>query len=528
MFAHHYVASGQPFFTSDVFRGAFGTIDWTQGWCNWNPRNTSYPAGAVTVQGNITANTTWTAGNVYLLKGYVYVKNGATLTIQPGTIIRCDGATTSTLIITRGSKIIADGTPGSPIVFTSSEAAGSRNYGDWGGLVILGRGLVNTSGGVADVGAGINNAGGDGLYGGNDNNDSSGVLRFVRLEFGGIQYSPDKEINGLTLAGVGRKTVLENIQVSFCGADAFRFLGGAAQAHNLAAHRTLDADFSMELGYTGLIQYALALRDSTKASSMGCSSIEIQNDGIASAALPYTDPTLSNFTLVGPMTRLNTAYSSGFRNGIHLRRNARLGLFNSVITGFPRGMMFDGPGTGQQINDGKIIIRNSIIAGSKLKQADTTGRISAVLPGFDALSWIKEPNNANSTLTLPRDIGLSNPYLYNNPQFLPQSGSVLLNGADFSHPRLSATAGLEHLTGNEAVSALQRQGMITIRAGRPVTGEVQLSCYDLSGRKLVDLQLAGLIGEFTFSLPDPQRFVIIMLIPESGKPMVVRPSISAD
>ena len=122
-----HVARSQGFFQMTTYKGAFGATDWTQTWTNWNPRNTSYPASTITVQGSITGHTTWTASNTYLLKGYVYVKNGATLTIEPGTIIRCEDISTSTLIITRGSKIIAEGTAALPIVFTSSQSAGSRN-----------------------------------------------------------------------------------------------------------------------------------------------------------------------------------------------------------------------------------------------------------------------------------------------------------------------------------------------------------------------------------------------------------------
>lgn len=510
-------ATAQDFFITGSYRGAFDQIDWTQGWTNWNPRNTSYPTGAVTVQGNITTNTTWTASNTYLLKGYVYVKNGATLTIEPGTIIRCDGLSSSTLIVTRGSKIIAAGTPGKPIVFTSSEAAGSRNYGDWGGLVVLGRGLVNASGGVADVGAGINNAGGDGLYGGSDNTDSSGVLRYVRLEFCGIQYSPDKEINGLTLGGVGSKTFIENVQISFSGADAFRFLGGAAQARNLAAHRTLDADFSMELGYTGKLQYAVVLRDSTKAGSQGCSSIEIQNDGLGSAALPFTDPTISNFTLIGPLTQLNTPYSSGYRNGLHIRRNGRVGFFNSVIAGYPRGMMFDGATTGAQLASGNIIIRNCLIAGSKLKQADTTGKISISLPGFDAISWLKEPARSNNTLVTPKEIQLANPYIYNNPQFLPKSGSVLLTGADFNHARLSGQLSVrDHAYLPHGLRAHMGVDGLHVWATSEIAGAATLEICDPLGRVVSSLKVSR-VTDHLLPLPGAQGVCLLRIRWDDGR-----------
>jgi hypothetical protein len=128
-----------PFFEQVNFVGAFGTYDWTQGWANFNPQNTVYPATTVTVNAsNITTNTTWTSGNVYLLNGWVYVKAGATLTIQAGTVIRGDKTNKGALIIERGAKLIAIGTATQPIVFTSNQNAGSRDRGDWGGLILCG------------------------------------------------------------------------------------------------------------------------------------------------------------------------------------------------------------------------------------------------------------------------------------------------------------------------------------------------------------------------------------------------------
>lgn len=176
------LASAQ-FFTSTPYRGAVypdSTQDWTrENWVNWNPQSTNYPATTVDVNpGDITTNTTWTSNNVYRLNGgFVYVTNGATLTIQPGTIIRGEGK--GALIICRGAKIIAQGTATQPIVFTSNAPAGSRQPGNWGGLVITGKATHNLlAGDTAAAEGGIAKAlpSGDGRYGGTDDNDNSGVL----------------------------------------------------------------------------------------------------------------------------------------------------------------------------------------------------------------------------------------------------------------------------------------------------------------------------------------------------------------
>lgn len=439
LFAFIHVQAQTNFFSKVTYCGAAGNSDFTANWSNWNPRNTSYPSSNVTVTGSITSNTKWTANKVYLLKGYVYVKNNATLTIEPGTIIKGDVNTTGTLVVTRGAKIIANGTANNPIVFTSSEAAGARSYGDWGGLLILGKAKINTVGGSADVGAGINNASGDGLFGGTDDNDSSGVLRYIRIEFAGIQYQPDKEINGLTLAGVGSRTRLEYIMNSFCGNDAFRFSGGAVRGKYLVSNKTFDSDFTFDLGFRGSIQFGLVLRDSTKANALGNSSIEVQNDALSTNAQPFTFPILSNFTLIGPLTHINSVPSNGYRYGIHLRKNAQFALFNSAISGYAKNIVLDGSSVGRNMKSTPFPIENVHFSAYKNKNQDTLGGFALQYSDFDFDSWLIEPNKGN---TISPQFGY-NKYVdsrsYNNPIFILQASSPLLNCAKFTHPLISAT-----------------------------------------------------------------------------------------
>ena len=203
------------FFTPVDYVGAFGQTDWTAGWANFDPQNATYNAPTVTVAaGNISTNTTWTKNNVYLLNGFVYVTTGATLTIEAGTVIRGDKTNKGTIIVEMGGKLVANGTAAEPIVFTSNQDAGSRGYGDWGGIILLGKAPINT--GTATIEGGVGRS-----YGGSDATDNSGSLQYVRIEFPGIAFATDNEINGLTMGGVGSGTTLDNIQISYSGDDSF-------------------------------------------------------------------------------------------------------------------------------------------------------------------------------------------------------------------------------------------------------------------------------------------------------------------
>jgi hypothetical protein len=207
------------FWTPTTYKGAFPVTDntpatdWTSGWSNFNPENELYPATTQTVSADITTNTTWSG--VILLQNKIYVKNNATLTIAPGTIIRGDKVTQGSLIITRGAKINAQGTSTQPIIFTSNEAVGNRNEGDWGGIVLLGLARNNQPGGVANIEGIVATT--DTQYGGAFDNDNSGTIKYVRIEFAGIALEPNKEINGITFGSVGSATTVDYVQVSHSG-----------------------------------------------------------------------------------------------------------------------------------------------------------------------------------------------------------------------------------------------------------------------------------------------------------------------
>jgi hypothetical protein len=177
----------------------------------------------VELVGNLetTAQLNLTKDKKYLIKGQVFVRTGKTLNIQAGTVIFGDKATKGTLVIDKGGKIEAVGTASEPIVMTSALDANTRDRGDWGGLVILGNAPVNQPDpAIEGISPSI-------IFGGNTNNDNSGTLKYVRVEFAGIELTPNNETNSITMGGVGSGTTLEYCQVSYGGDDGFEWFGGS-------------------------------------------------------------------------------------------------------------------------------------------------------------------------------------------------------------------------------------------------------------------------------------------------------------
>ncbi|RYD83606.1 MAG: T9SS type A sorting domain-containing protein [Sphingobacteriales bacterium] len=434
------MASAQSFFMPTSYRGAFAPSPaamWTDNWTEFDPQNKNYGSSNVDVTGNITTNTTWTANNIYLLKGQVYVKNGAVLTIEAGTIIMGDkNASGAGLFICKGSKINAKGTASKPIVFTSNQGAGSRSVGDWGGIILMGKASNNNPGGKAYVeGIAPND---DTEFGGGtnpDDNDNSGVMQYVRIEFGGYVYQPNKEINGLTLGAVGRGTTLNHIQVSFSNDDAYEFFGGTVNARYLVSFRNLDDDFDTDNGFNGNIQFGLVVRDPKIADNPSVStseSFESDNDASGSTAKPQTSAIFSNITLIGPYRGDKTStIASGYRRGARIRRNSALNIINSVFMDYPTGVHIDGALSETNATNGDLKFMNNIVAGS------LTGKFTEVNSGssFNAKSWFG--SNNNDSVSSSANI-LSTPYNYTSPDYRPATSSAALSGADFTNKVIAA------------------------------------------------------------------------------------------
>ena len=280
------------------------------------------PAGEGLIEGDITASRTLYSDTTYTLRGFVHVAQGATLTIQPGTVIKGDFAVPgSSLFILRGARIVAQGTADNPIVFTSSQPEGSRLPGDWGGLILVGNASANRAGDIAVEGTGTYTVGNDPgqnylvnyiTTGGNTADaDDSGSLSYVRVEYAGFAPSQNNELNAFTFAAVGSGTQLSYLQALAGLDDSFEFFGGTVDANHLVSYEAGDDHFDMSEGYRGRLQYLIAMQTTQFAQRPGVGSPSsdpqgIENDGCNGGGCtngfdsgPFTTPVVANFTLIG-------------------------------------------------------------------------------------------------------------------------------------------------------------------------------------------------------------------------------------
>lgn len=394
----------------------------------------------ITVSGDITSDTRWYAQAKYHLSGFVYVKNNATLTIEPGTIIKGVSNTKATLIIERGSKIMAAGTADQPIVFTSDKPAGQRGSGDWGGLVLCGKARTNKH--DDGEGVGIAEGGIGSKYGGTDDNDNSGVLQYVRIEFPGIPLTStsNSEINGLTLYSVGKSTVIDHIQVSYSGDDSFEWFGGNVNLKYLVALGGLDDAFDTDNGFSGKIQFGLIIQDPLKSDQSGSNAFESDNDADGSLLTPVTSPVFSNVTALGPLTVTATLPAeTKHEKAMHLRRGTMTSVYNSVFVGFPQGLSIDGQkgNSPTRADQNELQIENTIIAGMTVNYVEKTGTVAVpyTVAQHEAYFRATARNNAdNMTIADIIGAGLIN---LTSPALLPAAGSPLLSGASFTNSRLT-------------------------------------------------------------------------------------------
>ena len=394
----------------------------------------------ITVSGDITADTRWYAQAKYNLSGFVYVKNNATLTIEPGTIIKGVSNTRATLIIERGSKIMAAGTADKPIVFTSDKSPGQRATGDWGGIVIAGNAKTNkhdegTGVGIAEGGIGTK-------YGGTDDNDNSGVLQYVRIEFPGIPLTStaNSEINGLTLYSVGKGTTIDHIQVSYSGDDSFEWFGGNVNARYIVALGGLDDGFDTDNGFSGKIQFGLIIQDPLKSDQSGSNAFESDNDADGSLLAPVTSPVFSNITAFGPLTVTATLPAeTKHEKALHLRRGTMTSVYNSVFAGFPQGLSIDGQkgNSPTRADQNELQIENTILAGMTVNYVEKTGTVAVPYTVAQHQAYFTDAARSNSDNMTVADIIGAGFISLTSPNLLPASGSPLLSGASFTNSRLT-------------------------------------------------------------------------------------------
>jgi hypothetical protein len=366
--------------------------------------------GACVLEGIYTESMTLTADKPWLLRSLVQIGDDGsdvTLTIEAGTKIYGESATNGLLVITRGANIVAEGTASAPILFTSDQPEGSRARGDWGGLAINGYAPINAcTGGASPCEA--EGEGGVGVYGGDDPNDSSGVLKYVVIEYGGTEISPDNEINGLGLSGVGSGTEIDYVQVHRNLDDGIEFFGGTVNARHLVVTAPGDDGIDWDLGWQGKLQFAV-VQQGTDAGNMG---FETDNNEENHTASPISSPTVSNITVVGSPTIAEDNF------GLLFRRGSSPNLSNAAVTGFSTGCLairdqatFDAFAAGQSNLD-----RTVLACDAPFEESEDETETGTEEDVFSA----GEGNVATD------DLGLANPSDQAAPDFRPTAGSPLL------------------------------------------------------------------------------------------------------
>lgn len=402
----------------------------------------------------------------YLLKGWVYIAEGSELTIEPGTIIKGDKATAASLIVEPGAKIFAKGTTTEPIVFTSAQAKGERKPGDWGGLIICGRGLNNKGVLGQQIEGGPRTK-----HGGQDAADNSGVLSYVRVEFAGYPFQKDKEINGITFGSVGSGTQVDHIQVSYSNDDSYEWFGGNVNCKYIVAYNGWDDEFDTDNGFSGKVQFALSVRDPRIADTSQSNGFESDNDADGSLTSPFTTATFSNVTFVGPMGREGFENTPDYINGgkmfpqngsalgkyqaaMQIRRSSHLACFNSVAVGYPIGLIIDAEkgNTQEYAKQGNLKLQNIYFAGMGVTGSDANKRYTDDL--YDAakktvIDASKESYSSsffksqagNKAFSQISDLKLQGGNLVkgsDDPKIFPATDSPLMKAASFSDALLSS------------------------------------------------------------------------------------------
>jgi hypothetical protein len=451
--------------------------------------------------GNITTDTHWTADKIYRLNGFVRVGTDthtgpgtaptisatATLTIDAGTVIYGKtGTPGGTLVIQRGSKLIANGTSTNPIVFTSEKSIGSRKAGDWGGVVFCGQSANNITGSTSTGTNGIEELEGGygGFHGGGASPnlaDNSGSISYVRVEFAGYPINPNQEINGITFGSIGSGTTFHHVQVTYANDDSYEWFGGTLNADHLVAYKGIDDDFDTDNGFSGQVQFGLGIRDQGIADQSGSNGFECDNDANGSSNTPITNATFSNMTIIGGKATSGTTVNIQFQNGAQIRRNAKQDIINSFITAYPNGIYVDNalgtPGTIANATAGELVFKNNILAGvsgwggNGFGSAATTDEMTVLSLGAAGSNHPNAPRGrvvaggvgsfsngvfgsytesqisaqnpviwfaANNTVkaawsdaSLGIDASIFEP-LNGTPTLIPAAGSALLTGADFT------------------------------------------------------------------------------------------------
>jgi hypothetical protein len=360
----------------------------------------------IVITGTITSTVNWTNNYYYVLRGAVFVEEGGTLNIQAGTRVVGEAGSVGTLIVKRGGRLNAIGTREQPIVFTSDQPIGLRARGDWGGLIINGRAPLNIPGGEGEGEADT------GIYGGNEPNDNSGSLRYVRVEFAGTEFSPDNELNGIAFQGVGRGGSYDYIQVHMNKDDGVEFFGGTVDIRHLVLTNVGDDSLDWTFGWSGRVQYVVVSQRGDDADA----GIEADNNEFNNELLPRSAPTVYNVTFCGDPDRNEGGEST---RGALLRRGTAGELRNFVIQGFKNvGLEVNGSSSLREATSGNLRVSNGVIFNTGAN--GTTYAPATTLALF--------ANGTFPNVRLGQDPGVGNCFDHENPVWQPTSTATLAGG----------------------------------------------------------------------------------------------------
>lgn len=344
-----------PYTSSFLYKLIFITLVFSVGFSGCRKGNTPIAiTETIKDNGGGTGTVTWTKDKTYIIEGFVFVNEGQTLTIEPGTVVygrTGQGENASALIVARDGKIIAEGTPDEPIIFTveGDDLLGSvpiNAKGLWGGLIILGRAKLNTPSGEANI-EGIPLSEDRGIFGGLLDDDDSGILRYVSIRHGGTNIGEGNEINGLTLGGVGSSTVIDHVEVISNLDDGIECFGGNVNLKNIVVSYCGDDAFDFDLGYHGKAQFLLSIQSQETGDKL----IEITGGQDFGYGLPYTLPIITNFTAIG------RGFNTGNKIGT-FSSNGAGHIFNSIFTDQDLGIFVED--TEHEQDSYKQLLRNNL------------------------------------------------------------------------------------------------------------------------------------------------------------------------
>jgi hypothetical protein len=370
--------------------------------------------GACVLTGTYTESMRLTADKNWLLKSGVLIgddSSDVTLKIEPGTQIFGESASNGLIIITRGAKIDAQGTATAPIVFTSDQPVGSRARGDWGGLVLNGRGWLNACDTYPDTACEAEGEGNTGMYGGDDDHDNSGILKYIVVEFGGTEISTDNEVNGISVQGVGDGTVMDYIDIHNTLDDCIEFWGGAVNIKHVVCTSPGDDGIDWDLGWRGKLQYGVV----QQGLGTGNNGIEADNAPKNYSAEPLTHPTISNVTLIGD------AAVKGGNFGVLLRHGTHGALTNIAVQSFPGACLSIRDEEVFAAFKGDSSIDHTVMACDAPFEVDPKADHSA------AMQSIFEAGTGNSIVG---DLGITDPTNFASPNFTLESASPLKTGGE--------------------------------------------------------------------------------------------------